>query len=360
MKQNSRILWVTNLPAPYRLRIWDELSKFTNLNLVFLLSQDNWRNWRITYFPNWGYTFLNFRHFRFREIDLIIGIRGIRRHVRETGFILLTAWEAPIYFYVLYLAKKYDIPCAIFYESTQKSHNFNGRLIGKIRKLFFQNVDLIVTPGKSSTEAITNMQISNKKILTLFNPVDVETISGYVKKLERSDKKGHIYIFVGRLIALKNVENLIRAFAEIRNANDKLIVVGSGKLESELIKVSSLIGVASQVKFVGEKRNDQLLDVLSRAHTLVLPSFNEVWGMVVNEALACGLHVVVSKNCGVCDLVNDHSGVYICDTDTRSIARRMAESREQWKGWISKPEILDYGAEKFASEIRKSLLKLQP
>jgi glycosyltransferase involved in cell wall biosynthesis len=70
--------------------------------------------------------------------------------------------------------------------------------------------------------------------------------------------------------------------------------------------------------------------------------------LVVNEALACGLHAVVSDTCGVASDVGHHRGVYICSTIVASIAGAMTASAQKWDGPIERPEILSMSTKHLA------------
>ena len=63
----------------------------------------------------------------------------------------------------------------------------------------------------------------------------------------------------------------------------------------------------------------------------------------MNEALAAGIHAVVSDRTGVAAAVADMAGVYIASPAVTDLARAMSESRAGWRGPIEKPEILAYG-----------------
>lgn len=115
------------------------------------------------------------------------------------------------------------------------------------------------------------------------------------------------FLFVGRLIPEKNVSGLIDAFARYREKTDPkawdLVIVGSGPEEHRLRdKVASQR--ISGVVFAGRRQIDELPEYYGRAKCFVLPSVAEPWGLVVNEAMASGLPVLVSRRCGcAADLV---------------------------------------------------------
>ena len=74
----------------------------------------------------------------------------------------------------------------------------------------------------------------------------------------------------------------------------------------------------------------------------------EQWGLVVNEALAAGLHVVTSDRAGVAPSVASMPGVFVCGVAPMEIARAMAASRASWTGPIVSPDILANTPSRFA------------
>src|SRR5260221_357847 len=120
----------------------------------------------------------------------------------------------------------------------------------------------------------------------------------------------HNFVYVGRLAQEKNVDLLLRAFAEAfrestRDSGWGLLIVGDGPRRKELERQAQTCTSASIV-FVGSTHWRQVPAYLALADVLVLPSLSEPWGLVVNEAMACGMPVLVSDRCGAAyDLVEE-------------------------------------------------------
>ena len=355
-KKSPRILWLTNLPAPYRFPIWDHLSKHLPLNVAFLLKTENWRKWSVPKKTTWQHQYLSLNSVNFREFELVPSIRGARNLLKNTDLLIAGGWEAPFYIRTVILAKRKRIPIIQFYESTSDSHRFNNLLIRKIRSAIFSKADFIVTAGSASTKAVTAMGIAPEKIITLFNPVDVSWFHTFAKDHRTPTTTGHRFIYVGQLIERKNVATVIRSFAEIKNDNDTLTIAGDGLLSQELKNLAATLGISDSVNFVGHKNQEELAALYAASNTLILASTNEVWGLVVNEALASGLHAVVSDKCGVSEFVKDMKGAYICSTDQQSIKTMLIKSRDKWAGYIKEPEILQFTPEKFAEGLVKFAL----
>lgn len=349
--RKKQVVWLTNLPAPYRFPIWDRMAESVDLHVVFTLKRKNWRNWPDPGLKKWRYTYLSLNSIQIREHDFIPSFRGSRKFLRDVDCIIVGGWENFIYIRTILLAKKYQIPVIQFYESTKASQRFSRGLVARIRTWIFQKPDKFITISQESSQSLIEMGVDSKKIEVLFNPVDVGWFHTFAKDNRPPQSQGHSYIYVGQLIERKNVASVIQAFAAIKKEADILTIAGDGSLASELKRLSNSLGIEHSVHFVGHKSQEELAVLYAASNTFILASTNEVWGLVVNEALASGLHVVVSNKCGVADFVKEMEGVYICSTDRKSIQVAMKQSSNAWSGYIQEPEILKFTPEKFADGI---------
>ena len=104
-------------------------------------------------------------------------------------------------------------------------------------------------------------------------------------------------LFVGKLIARKRPSDLLRAVARLGGHAAEVAFAGSGELEAELRRIAA--DASLQAEFLGFVNQSELPAVYAAADLLVLPSDGrETWGLVVNEAMACGLPAVVSDAVG--------------------------------------------------------------
>lgn len=107
------------------------------------------------------------------------------------------------------------------------------------------------------------------------------------------------FLTVSRMSTEKNLRRLLEAFARYRKDGGlwDLVLVGSGPQEAELRETVGCYSIPG-VHFVGWSSYEKLPSYYALASCLVLPSMSETWGLVVNEAMASGLPVLVSDNCG--------------------------------------------------------------
>ena len=118
--------------------------------------------------------------------------------------------------------------------------------------------------------------------------------------------KRPVVAFVGRLIGLKNIPTLIRAFEPLKE-RAQLVIIGDGE------ERDALRALAPDAVFTGMLSGDELLAWYNLIDILVLPSTQEAYGAVTGEALMAGAKVVVSGKAGSCDLVREGENGLVFD-----------------------------------------------
>jgi glycosyltransferase involved in cell wall biosynthesis len=170
--------------------------------------------------------------------------------------------------------------------------------------------------------------------------VDVDFFSDQVSALRNARPmiKGEIGIrsplvilYVGRLIPEKGVTYLLKAYHNLVLSGLKaaLIMVGEGPLEPELRKFCAE-NQLDDVHFVGFMQQAQLPRYYAVADIFVLPSLSEPWGVVVNEAMASSLPVIVTEAVGaVGDIVRDGvNGYVVPPADVEKLSNAMRKLLE--------------------------------
>lgn len=111
------------------------------------------------------------------------------------------------------------------------------------------------------------------------------------------------FIFVGRLINLKNVDYLIRALSNLKLKNFELWIVGNGPEKRKLQSLADSL-LPSQVRWFGTQPISKVPKIISKADCLVLPSKYDGWGAVISESLMVGTPVICSNACGASSVVS--------------------------------------------------------
>lgn len=143
---------------------------------------------------------------------------------------------------------------------------------------------------------------------------------------ELAEKHGlfgkHVFLFVGRLVALKNVETIIKAFSKLDQEKNVLAIVGDGPERNNLTELARKLH--AQVLFTGRLEGAALCAWYNIANCFILASFQEAFGAVTNEALLAGCRALVSEKAGsACLIKKGMNGDVFAPFDIERLAKKM-------------------------------------
>ena len=148
-----------------------------------------------------------------------------------------------------------------------------------------------------------------RRVLAGYDGVSIDRVRalGGQPRIAAQDRP---FVFVGRFVAKKNIVFLVEAYARYRQqagvAARRLVLVGGGELEAQVRSRIAALGLGDAVEITGFVDAPQVAAHLAAARALLLPSTEEQWGLVVNEALALDLPVAVSRAVGSHDTLVRH------------------------------------------------------
>ena len=297
----------------------------------------------------------NFRRFK----GMLFWVRKFKPDV-----VNISGYYEPAMNLILLYCKIVGVKVIISVDSTE-SDNPNVGWREWIKKIVVNLGDGFFCYGTKSAEYMYKLGIPPKKILVKNNAVDNNKLEEiYQKNLSKREEiktklglKKFNFIYVGRLIKFKNIDNLLAAYKRINASDWGLIILGNGSEEFELKKYVSENHLEG-VKFIDGKQWYEIPEYLSLADVFILPSFSEPWGLVVNEAMACGMPVLVSEKCGsAIDLVKENINGYSFDPfNIEQISEKMNEfvsdtQKVKSFGYASKLTIKQFSPEKVAFEM---------
>lgn len=205
-----------------------------------------------------------------------------------------------------------------WYEYLGKA-GFFGKLVEKL--MVNLTVRIIAVSRKTKTD-LKAMKPSEKSVV-IPNGIDFN----YISKISPADEKLDV-IFAGRLIKEKNVELLIRAIPNVKEKipDIKCCIIGDGPERAKLEEIVQELDIQNNVEFKGFMKNyDDLISYMKSSEVFVLPSTREGFGIVVIEANACGLPVVVvdHKMNAASDLIINNKNGIISDFSKEDIAENV-------------------------------------
>ena len=158
-----------------------------------------------------------------------------------------------------------------------------------------------------------------RRVVTGYDGVSIDRVRalGGEPQIAAQDRP---FVFVGRFVAKKNIVFLVEAYARYRQLAEagarRLVLVGGGELEVQVRERIATLGLDDAVEITGFVDAPQVAAHLASARALLLPSTEEQWGLVVNEALALDLPVAVSCAVGSHDtLVREGENGFVLAPD---------------------------------------------
>ena len=139
------------------------------------------------------------------------------------------------------------------------------------------------------------------------------------------------FLTICRFIEEKNLPTLLNAYAQYRQQAGtgawKLVLLGDGPLKRALLEQRTGLGLDEHVLMPGFKQYAELPPYYGLAGAFVLPSVSETWGLVINEAMAAELPVLISDHCGCArDLViPGRNGFTFAPHDAARLAQLMLQ-----------------------------------
>lgn len=288
-----RILWITNIPSPYRVDFFNELGKQSDLAVVCESRGESDRD------SSW----LNFDAKNFR-IEFLSEGADINRHI-EAGydFNVVTNYYTKAGMKAIAHFRRKKIPYIIegdgaFAGSGKGIKEALKRwLIGGAAFVFSTSEEhdrFYETYGISKDRIVRYPFTSLKQSDILDSPVLWEKKQQLRKELGIKEEK--IILSVGQFIPRKGYDVLIKAMARLKDENIGCYIVG-GTPTQEYINLVNESGVEDKIHFAGFKLKDELNKYYMVADLFVLPTREDIWGLVINEAMAKGLPVVTTTRC---------------------------------------------------------------
>jgi glycosyltransferase involved in cell wall biosynthesis len=346
------------------------------LEVIVLIEREENREWEFDKEKiKFDYQILKGYHWfiRNKRREIVIHLnKGILRKflgykpdiVITSGYDSLAYWEA--FLYCKIFKKKFILWNGTTLLSTA---NIKG-LQSILKRIIIRGSDRYIAYGTKAKEYLGYFGAKAENIYISTNTVDMEYFQSKVVEYrnkdsfmkERKKYPKYLLLYVGQLIRRKGIIQVLKALSYLKDLEIAFLIVGSGPEEGKLkdfCKEKDL----NNIFFEGFQQQEILPKYYALSDVFILPSFEEVWGLVINEALASGLYVLSSKYAGASyDLIEEGWNGEIFDPDNVEeiveLIERIKENIEDIKerqNDISQYVCREFSIEKSAQEFIKAI-----
>jgi glycosyltransferase involved in cell wall biosynthesis len=336
-----RLVITTEIISPYRIPVFNALAEHpdVDLHVIFLAETDpSMRRWKV-YKDEIRFSYEVLPHWRRRvggyNVLLNRGMVSALDRVRPDlivcgGYGYLASWQ------VLAWARRRKRPMFLWSESNQHDQRRGMPHVEMLKRRFIRACSGFVVPGKSAAAYVATFGVLPEKIFVAPNAVDNaffsrEASAVRTRAAEMRRQFGlpeRYFVCVGRLISSKGVVDLLEAYSQLTpelRTNIGLLFVGDGVQQSELEARATAVK-PGLIRFAGFAHREQLALYYALAEAFIFPTHTDPWGLVVNEAMACGIPIVATDAGGcVPDLVHDGwNGYVVPKCDPEKLAEALA------------------------------------
>jgi glycosyltransferase involved in cell wall biosynthesis len=300
---------ITHLPAFYKVNLYNELAKKLNIYVIFIAN--NTADKRAKDFTqthnNMQFQYKILYDGTFQSRPKIQNIFTLYHFLKTLQYkkLLVNGWDLPEFWFVTWLSAKCKNCLAL--ESTIVESNVTG-IKRCIKTFFLSRISTVFASGHLHVALLNKLNYHG--LIKMTKGVGIINKPIFDKHIREYQKR---FLFVGRLSYEKNLKIVINIFNTLPQYH--LTIVGEGVQKDELKARAK-----ENIVFLGSVENKELKNVFAQNNIFILPSIIEPWGLVAEEALFFGLPVIVSKNCGVCELIEDGKyGLHVNPVDEQEM-----------------------------------------
>lgn len=289
-----KILYFTNKPAPYRVEFFNRLNKKADLTVLFDYNSYDHRN------PKWySENKYNFKYIYIKKF----GFFQLRKILKEKFDIIVIGTYATTNAAILNLLLHYK-KIDFFINADGGFIDYKEKFISKfVKKFFISKASYYLSSGKETNKYLEYYGAKKENIFiypftSLTSNDFVKFPIDYKKKVSLRTKAGYnyrrLFVSVGSFIDIKGYDFFLEAIKDISMDDIGFVIIGGGKDKEKYMDyiVKNKINNFQLVDFCSKK---DILNFYKMSDVFFFNSKGDVWGLVINEAMASGLPVISSK-----------------------------------------------------------------
>ncbi len=329
----KKILFISNIPAPYRIEFYNELGKNTDLTVLFEAKRAKGMrfNYNLDQISNFHAVFLSDGEMDERRVDwkiLPFLRRGVYDKIVVTNYGFATEAAAILALKLRNIPYEMEIDGGILRREHPVAH--------ALKRVLIRGAARYWSTGRQTDEFFRHFGVPAERIVRYpFTSVPERDVAQraptHEEKLALRKKLDipyeHMVLGVGQMIHRKGFDLLIRAAANLPGSTGVYLVGGSPP--EEWTRLISQLGLKN-IHFVSFAGGALLTNYYRAADVFALPTREDVWGLVVNEAMANALPVVTTEGCAAgCEMIAGGENGFLVPVETvEPIAQRIAQLLE--------------------------------
>lgn len=320
-----KILFITNIPVPYRVDFFNTLGKFVDLTVIFeaKLVRGISFDWKNEDDLNFKPIFLSNSFIEEKKVDW-----KILKHIKKNEYDMVVATNYSYYTETVAILKLIFSKIPFVFEIDGGIIRNENKIQYNTKRFLLSKPILYFSPSKSSDECLIHYGADKEKIVrypftsVLKNDISDNIVTNEEKAQLRAElgiKEKNIVLYIGQYIYRKGLDVLLNATPYINDKSSTAIILVGGNATKEYEDIINK-NKFENIYFVPFQNKDNLSKYLRCADLFVLPTREDVWGLVINEAMAYGLPIITTDKCvsGI-ELIENEENGYIVQSENSEL-----------------------------------------
>ncbi len=291
-----KILFFINTPTSYQTDFFIELKKLCNLKIIFYSK----------YYKNYNFIIKKNKIFFFLEGNPN-AISIIRKKIYNFNpdFTVIGGYRLKYINKIIELVEENNKKYIFWLERLNAANSLKFKLVNYLIKKKVKKSHGILSVGN---DAKKNYRKFNKSIINL--PYSINMDKFKKKKIFFVNNKIN-FLYVGQLIERKGINHILNAFSNLSDENKKkisLTIVGDGPFKKKIINILKYEKYISYKPFLNQKK---LIPLFFKNDVFIYPSAFDGWGVAPTEAMASKMSLIVTKNVGMSEILNQKNSKII-------------------------------------------------
>lgn len=339
-----KIAFLHNILSPHNVPLFAELSRYQDLNLqLFILAaSDPHRPWKNKEHYNFSYTLIPQKPLPLLKQLLPSTFYNPKLLALLNDFkpdcIIISGWDQLAYWQAVCYGKRHHIPVLLWSGSTALEPSLQRSLTKPLVRWFIKQCAGFIAYGTRSRDYLISLAAPAKNITIAYNTINLALFT-QANTLRQRHSNTMTVLYYGQLITRKGPLQLLQAWQIVQKAYHKnshnpplrLIMIGNGPLQSTLQNYIKDHNLADQVELLPYPGEEKMIPHFAAADLFILPSAEEVWGLVINQAMAAGLPVIATSAAGAsADLIqSNRNGLIIDNNQPTTVAQAILQLLQQ-------------------------------
>lgn len=311
-----KVLFSTNIPSPYRVNFFNELGKKCDLTVLFEkgFSDERDESWK-------NYKFDNFKGIIMKGISIntdsaiCINAKKYLKKIKP-DYVVISNYSSPTGVLLTRYCIKHKIKYYIEGDGGFAKTNTKGFKYRLKEKMFKNAVGCFST--SKCHDGYYLSQGANEEQLIRYHFTSLYENQVCMQRSYNIDERVKL-LYIGQFIHRKGVDVLLNSLNRLKNKGCEMLIVGGEPTEEYLELVKGI----DNIKFSNFVPPEEVKKLMIKSDVLVLPTREDIWGLVINEAMACGNAIVTTDKCvaGVELIENDVNGYIFESENSEQLAK---------------------------------------